>query len=180
MNLALVLGRVFIPASMRKNQLRKLSACTAEAFRRPPPRMAEGSCAAALRAYALLTRDLAEESFREGEDEHGIRDRLYRNAYQLGCELREWLRPATPEEVRVAMRLIYRVIGIDARFDVDGSVTVRSCYFSGYYPGRTCRLMSALDAGVAAGLSGGGRLSFTQRMTEGHDCCLARLEPGEA
>ena len=92
------------------------------------------------------------------------------------AELRKTLRPATPDELRTAMRLLYRAIGINAKFDMEGNVTISACYFSSFYSGRICRLISALDAGVAAGLSGGGRLVFSQRMTEGHDCCLARLE----
>ncbi len=175
MNLLLTLGRLHIPASLRRGWLRKLSAHTAAAFQKPPPPMGS-SHAGSLRAYAVFTRDLAEESFRQGQNEREIRDRLYRNACELGRELGKTLRPATPDEVRAAMRLLYRAMGIEAEFDGDGTVAVRACYFSAYYTGRICRLMSALDAGVAAGLSGGGRLVFSRRMTEGHDCCLARFE----
>ena len=175
MNLILTLGQVYIPASLRRSQLRKLFVCTAAAFQKPPPPLGSSS-AGALRTYALFTRDLAEESFRQGADEREIRDRLYQNAYRLGCELRKTLRPATPDEVRAAMRLLYRAMGIKAKFDVEGNVTISACYFSSFYSGRICQLISALDAGVAAGLSGGGRLVFSQRMTEGHEYCLARLE----
>lgn len=176
MNLALALGRVYVPAAIRRSQLRRLLICTAAAFGRPAPPMGL-SFAGALRTYALFTRDLMEESFRLGEDETKLQARLYRNAYEFGSELRKTLRPATPDEVRAALVLLYRAIGIKISFDADGDATVRACYFSTYFAGRDCRLISALDAGVAAGLSGGGRLVFTQRMTEGHEHCLARLEP---
>ncbi len=175
MNLALALGRIHIPAFIKKSQLRKLFICTAAAFQRPVPPMGS-SFAGALRTYALFTRDLMKESFRLGEDEPEIQARLYRNAYGLGRELRKTLRPATPDEVRRAMSLLYRAMGIKAAFDAEGNATVRACYFSPYYTSRNCQLMSALDAGLAAGLSGGGRLVFSQRMTEGHEHCLARLE----
>jgi hypothetical protein len=37
-----------------------------------------------------------------------------------------------------------------------------------------------LDAGLLAGLSDGGRLVFSQRITEGYACCRARLWVSEA
>jgi hypothetical protein len=39
--------------------------------------------------------------------------------------------------------------------------------------------MSALDAGLFAGLTGGRTLTFTQRITEGAPACLANLRPTE-
>jgi len=54
-------------------------------------------------------------------------------------------------------------------------VIIKYCGFSRFYTGRVCRLISALDGGTFAGLSGGGKLEFSQRITEGHDCCRGRL-----
>jgi hypothetical protein len=56
-----------------------------------------------------------------------------------------------------------------------GEITVRRCPFSDVYSVEVCRLVGALDSGLLAGLSGGDRLEFTQRITEGAPCCLARL-----
>ena len=69
-----------------------------------------------------------------------------------------------------------RFLQVGATLDAQGELRIRSCYFSSFYSSGVCRLISALDAGVAAGLSSGGRLVFSRRLTEGHDCCLARFE----
>jgi hypothetical protein len=72
-------------------------------------------------------------------------------------------------------RVLYRILGIDFEGRLDGGVTIKLCAFSRHYTGRVCRLISALDAGAASGLTGGGILEFKERITEGRDCCLARL-----
>jgi len=59
-------------------------------------------------------------------------------------------------------------------------VTVKRCYFSQFYSGSVCDLISALDDGVFSGLSGGGRLVFSERLTEGNACCRAKLRLGES
>jgi hypothetical protein len=76
-----------------------------------------------------------------------------------------------------AARMVYGLLDIDLRGTRDGRITVRRCAFSDVYSAEICRLISALDAGLLAGLSGGDRLEFTQRITEGAPCCLARLRP---
>jgi hypothetical protein len=56
-----------------------------------------------------------------------------------------------------------------------GDIVVRRCSFSRRYSAEVCRLMSRLDAGVLAGLAGGGELAFSERLTEGSDRCRARF-----
>jgi hypothetical protein len=75
-----------------------------------------------------------------------------------------------------AARFLYGMIGIDFRGSPDGEVRVTSCLFSNYYTPSVCLLISALDEGLLSGLSGGGTLTFTRRLTEGHLCCEARFE----
>ena len=75
---------------------------------------------------------------------------------------------------------MYDAIGVDFRGDAAGVVTVSRCYFSDVYTPEVCRLVSALDEGLLAGLAGGGRLTFSQRLTEGAVCCRARFEAEEA
>ncbi len=70
-------------------------------------------------------------------------------------------------------RILYQAIAIDFQGDTCGRVTIARCYFSHFYTAQVCRLMSAMDRGLFAGLLGRGRLDFTARMTEGHDCCRA-------
>ncbi len=177
MNLVLALSELYIPTPVKRRFLRELFTYTAAAFRREPPPM-ERSFAGSLHAYALFTREMVEDVLPGAEDEQVVRERLYQNACRLGLKLRRSLHPATSEEVRRAIHLLYRVLGIEAGVDQEGVLTVRSCFFSAFYTGCVCRFISALDAGVIAGLSGGKRLVFSQRITEGGDCCLARLESG--
>ena len=54
---------------------------------------------------------------------------------------------------------------------------IPKCFFSAYYSGPVCRVVAALDQGLAAGLSRGGRLTFVGRITEGNAACRAILEP---
>ena len=77
-----------------------------------------------------------------------------------------------------AARLIYRGLGLDFRGSADGTVVVRRCAFAGVYSPRVCALVSVLDRGLLAGLTGGGVLEFRQRITEGVDCCRACLTEG--
>jgi hypothetical protein len=110
----------------------------------------------------------------------------------------------TVEETMAAGRLLYRMLGIDFQGDARGEVprrgrsprrwpsgystreegergevTIARCYFSSYYSPQVCRLMSAMDQGLFAGLSGGGRLIFMTRITEGYDHCQAQFTAWE-
>ena len=128
-----------------------------------------------LAAYARFTRDEAERAIREGRDLAAIQARLRHEAFELGRRLRRILGVEGTAEALTAARPLYQVIGIDFRGTAAGEVTVRSCFFRDYYSPEICRLVSALDEGVLAGLAGDGRLTFSERLTEGHDCCRARF-----
>jgi hypothetical protein len=93
----------------------------------------------------------------------------------MGSELRQRLHIKNTQEIMLASRLLYDILGIEFQGDARGEVTINACFFSTYYSSGVCRILSSLDEGVAAGLSGGGTLSFAQRITEGKDCCKARL-----
>src|SRR4029450_2296143 len=92
--------------------------------------------------------------------------------------LRAGLRLRTTEDAMGAARVAYGLLDIDLHGTRHGEITVRRCAFSDVYSAEVCRLVSALDAGLLAGLSGGDRLEFSQRITEGAPTCLARLRPG--
>ena len=77
-----------------------------------------------------------------------------------------------------AARMVYELLDIDFRGTGQGEITVRRCAFSDIYSAEVCWLVSALDTGLLAGLSGGDRLEFSQRITESAPTCLARLRPG--
>jgi hypothetical protein len=100
---------------------------------------------------------------------------MWRNAYALGESLRRRLGVRTRIEALRAARVAYRMIAIDLRADERGDVVADRCAFAAWYSPGVCRLMSSLDAGLIAGLTDGGRLTFSERITEGKPRCLARI-----
>jgi hypothetical protein len=175
MSLALRMAQRHVPAVARRAALRALFATTADAFGCPVPPLAGLGADELLRRYALFTRDQAERALRDGRDLPALLVRLERGARALGARLRAGLRLRTTEEALAAARVVYGLLGIDFRGTTDGDVTIRRCYFSAVYRPEVCRLVGALDAGLLAGLTSGGRLAFSQRITEGAPCCRARL-----
>ena len=101
--------------------------------------------------------------------------RMWENAYALGKSIRRRLGVRTPAEALRAARIAYRMIGIDLRADRHGHVVVDRCTFAESYSPQICLVMSALDAGLIAGLTRGGRLAFSERITEGRPQCVARI-----
>lgn len=125
-----------------------------------------------------------------------VKSRLYENSYAFGRKLRKDLHIKTWKESVEALKTIYAMIGIDFRYNGQGGskagqgesapgpdedtigpdgFEIRRCFFSSCYTEEVCRLISSLDEGLAAGLSGGGKLSFTQRITDGGSCCKGYL-----
>ena len=128
-----------------------------------------------LRTYALFTREQAEKALQSGRDIAAIKTQLYQNAYPLGEKLRKWFGVDTMEEVMELGQILYRAIGVEIQGDTQGDVTVKRCYFSQFYSSPVCDLISALDDGVFSGLSGGGRLAFSERLTEGRDVLPGKI-----
>jgi predicted ArsR family transcriptional regulator len=177
MSLALRILDGHVPAVARRAALRALFATTAAGFGYPVPPLDGLDADALLRRYALFTSEQAEAALRDGRDLPALQDRLERGTRALGARLRAGLRLRTTEDAMAAARVVYGLLDIDLRGSGRGEITVRRCPFSEVYSAEVCRLVSALDAGLLAGLSGGDRLAFTQRITEGAPCCLARLHP---
>lgn len=163
------------PAFVREEILGELFAATAVSFDCPPPAVEQLSYDECLRSYALFTRAQAEKALQSGRDLRKLKTRLYRSAFPLGAKLREQFGLQTMEEVMELGQILYRAIGVEIQGDARGSVTVSRCYFSQFYTAPVCDLISALDDGVLSGLSGGGRLAFSERITEGRSCCRAKL-----
>jgi predicted ArsR family transcriptional regulator len=177
MSVALRLLDGHVPVVARRAALRALFASTASGFGCPVPPLDGLDADGLLRRYALFTRDQAEAALRDGRNLPALQERLERGTRRLGARCRAGLRLRTTEDAMAAARLLYRLLGIDLRGNGRGEITVRRCPFSEVYRADVCRLVSALDAGLLAGLSGGARLEFTQRITDGAPCCLARLRP---
>jgi hypothetical protein len=170
-----VFDAITLPVFIREEILAELFEATADAFECPAPALDQLSYEECLRTYALFTREQAEKALQSGRDAAAIKTQLYQNAYPLGGKLRKWFAVDTMEEVMELGQILYRAIGVEIQGEPQGDLTVKRCYFSQHYSGPVCDLISALDDGVFSGLSGGGRLVFSERITEGKECCRAKL-----
>ena len=175
MNLLLKISKVFIPAFLKKRELMYLFDITAEAFACAAPNLNGQSFNDSLAMYAQFTRTAAEQSIMRGDSQRIIQERLFQGAFQLGEKYKRRFQIKTINEAMEAGRILYHILGIEFNGDSEGVITIRSCFFSKYYSALTCSMVSSLDAGLMAGLSGGSTLKFFRRITEGHDYCSAQL-----
>jgi hypothetical protein len=173
------------PAIVKRLALVLLFRATAAAFQADMPPLWGLSRAECLLAYARFTADQADAALRGGDDLAALQERLYRHAYPLG-RMPGWLLGChSVDDIMMLGRVLYDVLDIDFhgsdRGNASGSnwgeITISRCYFSSFYAPETCRLMSAMDRGLLAGLAGGGELVFTERITEGRPCCRACFTP---
>lgn len=164
-----------LPAFVRAEILGELFEATAASFGCLVPVHSHLSYDECLRAYALFTCEQAQRALQEGRDIPSIKKHLFENAYPLGEKLRKWFAVDAMEDVMELGQILYQAIGVEVQGNNQGDVTVNCCFFSQFYSGSVCDLISALDDGVFSGLSGDGRLVFSQRLTEGSACCKAKL-----
>lgn len=184
--------RLYMPGFIRKKKLKELFRLTADAFQTGIPELGGLSFAEYLSEYALFTGAQAERCLLSGCSAEEVKIRLYENSFFFGKNLRKSLHIMNWKESVEALENVYRIIGIDIHFSGRGGsaaakgrsfpeqeeFVIVQCFFSRYYSAETCRLISALDEGLAAGLTGG-RLCFTQRITEGCCCCKGNLNRGD-
>lgn len=179
MNLLINLLPHNLPAFTREEILAELFQATADGFRCPVPAIDHLSFDETLGAYALFTREQAEKALQSRRSIPALKTRLYRKAYPLGAKIRELLHVDTMDEVMELGQILYQAIGVEIEGDPQGNILVKRCYFCQFYTSPVCDLISALDDGIFSGLSGGGRLSFSERITEGKPYCRARLSSRE-
>jgi hypothetical protein len=175
MNTKLFLCRFHIPGRYKRGKLAALFEITAEAFAGRETRPVVRGYRSLLSDYALYTRNEAARALENPESLAAIRSRLYHGAYRLGAALRCELGVKTRGDFQTAVRAVYKALKIDLSFDQAGGFTVRKCFFSGYYSGVVCAIVSALDQGLVAGLSNGGQMDFSERITENSPCCRGRI-----
>jgi len=173
MNFRLALAKAYLPPFLKKEQLAELFRRTGWALQAETPPFEGLTWKAMLQKYALFTKEHAEQILRKGQDADLARARMFQTAYELGHQTGKNLRITKQEEFMTAAGILYRILDIDFQGGARGDIIIRKCYFSRHYSPEVCRLMSALDEGALAGLAGGGRLVFSQRLTEGKDCCRA-------
>lgn len=176
MNRILATAEGGLRTCVRKWALGTLFRATARAFGRQPPQLAGLGAEACVTRYAAFTQSAAEALRQKGGDADAVQERLYRSAYRLGRACRWASRARTAQEALALARALYGALEIDFKGDEKGEVLIRHCSLSSTYSPDTCRLMSAMDKGLLSGLSAGGALFFTARITEGQPCCRARLE----
>jgi hypothetical protein len=164
-----------MPACVRKRALWALFRATARAFDRPVPRLARLSADQCLLRYAQFTQGWVAELLQISDNLPAVEERLYRNAYELGRACRRLSRIDSMEEAMALARVLYRLLDIEFQGDEGGDVAVSRCYFSRFYSGQVCQVMSAMDKGLLAALSDGRQLVFSARITEGQTRCRAHL-----
>jgi len=162
-----------MPPFIRKRELKKLFRFTAEAFDLKTPELSRLSCDELLSAYAAFTRMAADQLESRPSAAVIVQQRLFQQAQAYGRWWRTRFRLSTMSEAMRAARVLYRAIGIEFRSADGGLIEIRRCFFSAYYTSATCRVISALDAGLVAGLARSGGLVFSQRITEGAAMCVA-------
>ena len=168
-----------LPAFLRKRILVELFTATADAFNCPAPDVKHLSYEDCLRTYAVFTREESEKTLLEERDIEAVKTRLFQNAYPLGEKLRKWTGARTLGDVMDLGQILYKAIGVEIESDPQGDVTVRHCYYSQFYSAQGCALISSLDEGVFSGLSGGCKLTFSERITQGEPYCKAKLMMAE-
>ncbi len=177
MSIALKMAEAYVPAFIKKRELKKLLDVAARAFRTVPPSIERLSFGDSLRLFAEFTERETSSAIDRGEDLMMIKKQLFEGAYEMGERFRRAFRLTDGSEALKAGQLIYGILGINFLSTPRGEVTINKCFFSERYSTRTCHVISSLDEGLMAGLSRGGTFTFFQRMTEGFELCKANLIP---
>lgn len=163
------------PDFFRKWQVVKLCRGAAAAFSRPAPLFRGLRSRECLTVFAEFVSGCVEDSRRNGSDLESIQVRLFQFSRDLGRKVRKISRVSRIGEAMAVGRILYRWLEIDLDFSGSGEILIRRCFFSRHFSPQVCRVMSAMDRGLMAGLTAGGNLVFHQRMTDGYPDCRACL-----
>ena len=179
MNLRLLLASIHVSKAARRRGLQELANRTARALEAEAPDVGARSLDDALHRYAVFTSERADLLATFPEAAARARVRLRSEAREMGEALRRRLGISSRGAAMRAARIFYRALGVDLAATPGGSISVRACSFSSSYTCRTCELMAAMDEGLFAGLAGEGRLTFSERITDGAERCLASFTFGD-
>lgn len=172
-NLTLKLVLAGLQLAGGKKGLETLFQATAAAFGRELPDLRGLSRRDVLLCYARFTRQEAEKAISGGTSAI-VRENLYEHSLRLGRKIRSTLPLRGRSDEAAALSGLYRLLEIDCTIDARGVLTVERCFFARHYTPAVCRLISAMDEGIVAGISGG-RLVFSRRLTEDATACSARI-----
>lgn len=156
------------PGVLKSVETQILLNLTARAFHVPKKRVWNLPEKKALQEYARFTVSCMNEHRANPQT-------LYREAYLVGRLIRKVCGFKNKKDAQRLVFYLYRNIDITMRGSLPGEVTVPQCYFAKIYTPAQCAIMSAVDSGIIAGICGGGKLKFTQRLTEGCAECKACL-----
>lgn len=176
MNMLIKIVQNFMPEFIKKKKLNELFRLTADAFQTEMPSLRGLTFRECLSLYAFFSREQAERCIQGGCPLEEVKSRLYQNSFLFGKNLRKSLPIITLEESVAALRTIYKLIGVDFHYDEQGEFIIKQCFYSDYYTAEVCMLISSMDEGLAEGLSAGGKLHFTHRITDGSSCCKGYLK----
>lgn len=165
------------PGFIAKIQLQILMGLTAGIFGQRSRFLMMSGYEEALRSYVQYTRELLQSC--KGDDKGLLQLRMGEESYKMGRRLRRVMGLKNRRDLERLVFILYKNIGIDMSGEIPGDVCVSRCYFSNFYDPGMCRLISAMDSGIIRGIYGGGELVFSQRITEGCECCRARFDMNE-
>jgi hypothetical protein len=179
MNVLLWAAGKHLPDFIKKRELNRLYRLTASAFGLAVSPMDVMSYNELLAEYARFTKDAVDRCIGSGADTRDVHERLFERSREYGSLWRRRFGVSNMKDAMRAAQILYQAIGIEFLGTEQGSIEIRRCFFSRTYSAATCRMISSIDAGIMAGLSGAKKLSFSRRITEGSDICEARLGPEE-
>lgn len=174
MSLRLALAELYLPTPLRRAGLNELAAAAATAYDCGRPQWRRRSYSDRLQEFAYFTASRAAMASAKGRGD-ATKAHLRQEAAEVGRRLRRRLGVGSHDDALRALRLLYRQIGIELLTPDCARIEMTSCLFSRFYDPVTCRIMSAMDEGIVAGLTGGWQLRFEARLTEGARSCVASL-----
>lgn len=176
MNIILSILNIYIPTILKKRKIKELFQITGRAFQSEIPPLKGLDYEELLKEYALFAKDQSEKTALDLKKTQEVKNRLHQYAFEMGDKLRKDLHIKRTKDLMVMSRLFYSFLKIDFSGNETGEITINRCYFSNVFSPEVCKIISSLDEGIAEGLSGGMKLSFCQRITEGENCCKGVLK----
>jgi hypothetical protein len=175
MNFRLMALRLYVPFRLRRVKLHALLSAAATGFDKPAPNLQGLNFRQAWQTFATFTRAAGEELLATGQAPTPVLTRLAKATYELGRVLRHELHITTQKDALLALEILYAALGVKWHNIKGGMVIVRDCQFSKLYTPKICQLISAMDQGLVEGITDGGKLSWSERITEGRPCCRGRI-----
>lgn len=168
--------RLYVPNYIKKRTIAELLRINSEAFRCEAPDIKELSYKESLSSYALFTKEQAENYINKRLPPDELKRNLSLNAYYYGRRLYKRYKIKSLKDAVRVLQMIYKHMGIDFECNEQGEFSMKRCFFSQYYNAASCELLTKLEEGLAAGLTGGAVINFQQRLTENGSCCKGNFK----